>query len=356
MGFTVNLVNQLVQEMIPPSVALPKGVMNCCSLLHSLRVYWHHGRQWKKHTNPDNFFKILADRGLPFILGSGTGVKFAAKCIHILRCVTDITHQYAKLYRAYVKIENLIWGYYPVLDETSWHTETSSKSSYISVVGSVTDFFKRKINFIKMLAFRIYKLVKCIFKISMHTMDTVEAASTNEIVSSLIRIKDKYPFNEGELTELFIEKLKKNRPLIQKIISGLRTDADVDQLIGNLEGKINKAQAVVTTVSKVGNSIFDILAIVVKNLSFGLSSNLGLSSYLPTFLIPPLCLPATASQRDFGRFVPRKWITLEKLQPKLHAQKMNIKIQQMAEEYEIKLCKKRLKRVQVCLEGCKLKA
>lgn len=313
MGFAVKLVREMSQEMIPASVTLPVGLLKCFNVVHYVRTSWHYCRWWKKHTNPDNIFKIVADRGFGYLLGENKAVQFGAQCIYILSCLNDCANEYQKLFRVYLKLEGLVWGYYPVLNKQFWEKDLSSQSIFHA--GSLALSFKKTVVFMKLLAKRIYKLVKTLFRLSMLNMDAVEAFSIDaskrkeaveEVVSNGAKLIDEFSGN----AELLVEKLKENSVFIQKILTEGKTGGTAEQLIGYVEGTLKNTHKGGSAVKSLSAGVLDAVVFVVKEVSFGIFSQLGVGTSMPSWLVPSFCIPSAGHNDE--RFVPKNWITLKR--------------------------------------------
>lgn len=313
--FAVNMFRGMIQEMTPASFVLPVGLSKCYSLIHYVRCSWRYSRWWKKNVETDSILKIAVDHGLSHFLEKTKAVQLGAQCIYILKCLNDCVNENIKLYRVYKKLCGVARGHFFKVNEEPWEKNIPSESLWYSIARAVISAVKKTFIYIKMLAYRIYKVVKTLFRLSLLTLDASEAFSTDPVncratVHKVISDRAKIIEELSGNAELLVEKLKKNHALIQKILTHGNIGGTAQQLIGFIEGTLDKARKAGAAYQVVESSIGGFLVEVAKDISFGFFSAFGFSESLPNWLVPSSY--ELHSVPVYTRFIPRNLITYQR--------------------------------------------
>lgn len=321
MGYAIDLVNKVTQDMLPSSVVLPVGLSAGYSVVHYLHGTWRWYRWGKKHADVDNLFKIAADHGFAFLVGDNKVVQLAAQCVMIVRCISDGADGYVKLFRSYQKLEKVVRGQYPYFEEKPWVKE--SPVSWISPSGwhSITASLEKAAFYISQMVQRIFKLMQALFTLSMLMLDAVDAFSMSaskrhEAVGEMVSNSSKLINQSAGNAALLLEKLKANRAAIQEILKSSGTGCTAEQLIGGLESIVQKTEGVKGLVNEIDSQATDAMVHYAKVVTFDLFQTIGLAAYIPGWLLPPITTKPPKPKRIYGRYAPTHWVTRLDRQPK----------------------------------------
>ncbi len=301
-----NLVCGVIQEVNPSSLVLPGALLKCFDALHYIRCSWRCLKFYNKikiaAEDTDNIIKLVAEQGISCLIEERRVVQFCAQVIYVLKCLNAGLDEYNRLYRARNKLLGIVRGYFPIVNEGR---RPFQRAIPVSRFDSLVDSLKRQLIYMQVLALKIYKVVKSLFKLSMISMDIVDAFSkdASKRIEIVHEVFDERAVVIDELIsngELFIEKLKKNEAMIQRILTYVNIKGTAQGLISQVESSFNKVQKANKYYQDFESSYGDFLINSMKEVAFGVFSSLGFVDYMPSALIPPISPPT--SEPPYSRY------------------------------------------------------
>lgn len=297
------------------AAALPAGIWTAFAVVNKVHSVWRWYRWSGIYSNPDNFSQLATGHALNFTVGDYLGVRIAAHCVLISSKIIECTDQQVSLSKAYRKWKEALTGTYSAPMTCDWKKKMGWVSPSSTQKWSLR--FYRVIWHVCYIARRTLKLITYIFKLSMKTMDAIEAFSlspstrneaVNEVFLNSIKCLNSLEQNQHEL----LAKLQKNKQVIEKILKGVGTVYNADQLIDYVSGTMEKLRSVNHTTQglfkRANGAIYELFL----DSMHGLAALSGTIEYMPNFLIPK---DEEADDTLYGmekskeRYPPIHWVT-----------------------------------------------
>lgn len=306
-------VTTLMFEIVQPSNVLPTVLWEGFSIIHGIRRAWRLYNQAEKFSNPENLFTILADQGIATIIGGNKSLQFGAQCLMVLRCASDCADGYQEVSRVYQEFLDVMNNQYPLLEEEPWIKQTDSQLISPLALHQVKSTLKNNAQHIERVAGSFFEVVGKFFVLSMHMLEATDSFSCDysaeEVASNLKKLKPRLLDN----TECLLEKIKKDRLLVEKLlqlysIKDEDSQAAIDTLIESLEAAVQKANAINEEIDQIDNDTTNLVIRAGKEVLFSAFSVLGITSYMPDSLRLPT--PNTTPKKEtYARYIPDRLIT-----------------------------------------------
>lgn len=298
----VNTVNTTTHQLVPASAYMPAALWSAFNVLHNVHRTWRWYRWGKVYTNPDNFFKLSTGHVLNYAIGENLFIRMASQCVLISTRIVDCVDHQVALSKAYQKWTDTLHNRFPHPIDVHWGHDAPGS-------------FKGASIYLRRTANRTYKLAAHMFKLSMTMMDAVEAfslspATRNEAVSEVFVNGTQFLDKLSENKEALIEKLKTNKPIIEKVMGGIGAQYHTDQFIDRISKTLTKVNNVNQTIKKIDQATNDIFKDFLKQGIFGFMSALGLAQYCPDSWVPPpeKSVSDKAVGKKYGRYAPMHWM------------------------------------------------
>lgn len=297
----IKTVNSTTQHLLPTTAYLPTGLWTVFNAIHNVHHTWRWYRWGKVYSNPENFLKLSTGHILNYTIGDNILVRIASQCVLISTRIVDCADHQIALSRAYQRWSDCLQNRFPEPVKVTWD-HANPNILYIHS--------KR----IRHIAKRSFKLISQMFKLSMGLMDAVEAFSLspttrNEAINEVFVNGTQFLDKLSENKQALIEKLKQNKPIIEKILVGIGASYSTDQFIERISKTLTKVNNVNQAIKKVDQFANGFFKDFLKQGIFGFMSALGLADYCPDSLVPLPDKYAPATGKKYGRFAPVHWVT-----------------------------------------------
>lgn len=326
MTFAVNIVRELTQDMLPPTVVLPPIVNSGLSTFHYIHGCWRWVRWGKRHLDPDNWLLIAADKGLHSLAGENQFLQAGAQLLLIITSINECVTGYIKLYRSYQKLKQAVWGNFPVLEEKAWAKSLNSSWISASFSHKMSAHFGRTVFYINRLAGRLFKFIQemytvCMLQVEATNSFSLEASKrqddTKEVFSNAVKFFAQFTDN----TALLATQLQKKKVAIQKIFSYINKNMSADDLISTIETFAKGAEKVNDNISQLHTPAAQTFLNMIKDTLYGATYIAGASESVRKYFIPELVEESMQEngkivkpEEGYGRFAPKNWVTrLDKL-------------------------------------------
>lgn len=309
----VSLVNDLTHEMMSPGQLSSMARLTLKSLYIGHLGWWLY-RKKKLYSDTNNTFALACGNLFNWTIGDGM-IRTGAKLLLIITRIEECKEQFLALGRDFTKLANCFKGRYSVVLKPKWHK--SNKLSLISPTSK--NGWKSKKKRLVAFSMRLYeciiKIFKRIGKVGMHMWDAYDAffvtnEAMNEVFVNGIKWMDKLNGNK----DYFIQKLASNKPLINKVLSGMNVrDLTAEQVVESVTKTLDITEKGVQVVHKVTNAGNKFLVNFAKNCLTNLAATFGQLHKLPGSALPPeeLEWESKPKEQQEERYANVKWVIPE---------------------------------------------
>lgn len=292
----VKLVDSASSDLNPVKLTLPPPLLFACAAIQKTHRLWRWYRRGKLYARPDNFLKLAAGHGMCYAFGDSTLLRLSAISLLIATRILEAVEQKTKLQKSW---ERLTWawhGHYETPLAVSWEARGAPGLLSIStVIWWKTNGCLLYIR-IERIALCTFKVGKEAFILSMKVMDAVDTfslspANGNEGMDEFFVNGSLWMDRMVENKELMIEGLKANSLLIDKILQGIHSPFNSQQLIAAAVQALDTTAAAQKATDKACTSAGDFAVALVKKWGYEFMWNLNLHHLAPRSLIPPKDAP-----------------------------------------------------------------
>lgn len=285
------VVQQSTAQLLPATPALPSIIRSVYSGFHWLHGHWHWYRQGKTYLNPDNFLKLVSGHTLNFFIGDNRFVRAAAQCVMVANCITRCVEEHASLNRSYRKLVDALFQRHPPITIHKWNKKPISKFISPSTSQRIYSLLFEVEHYLRTVGFRIATFAKHFFKLSMVTLDAVDAFSLNPETGS--RAVNEFFVNGNNCLDAiannrdeFIEQLTDNKEVIDCVLKTIGTSYKSEQFIDYVDRSLSKAETASNVIGSVNKTVGKVVSESLKSLFFLVMNTVGVSSAVPDRFVP----------------------------------------------------------------------
>ncbi|MBA2726677.1 MAG: hypothetical protein H0U49_00690 [Parachlamydiaceae bacterium] len=286
-----NVVQQSTAQLLPDTPTLPSIIRSAYSGLHWIHCRWHWYRQGKTYLNPDNFLKLVSGHALNFWVGDSRYVRLAAQCVMVSNCILECVREQSSLNRSYRKLIDAVFQRHPTITSHKWNKKPISRFISPSTSQRIYSWLFEVEQYFRTVGYRIATFVKHFFKLSMVTIDAVDAFSLNPEIGN--RAVNEFFVNGNNCLdaiannrEEFIAKLTENKEVIDCVLKTIGTNYKAEQFIGYVDKTVAKVESASNTLGSVNKAIGYGVTESLKTLFFLVMSTVGAADAVPDRFVP----------------------------------------------------------------------
>lgn len=310
MGSPTLAVSSAIDQFTPSGMHLSVGAQRALPMFNFLHRIWSYWRRGKLYAN--HFGKMMAGHALNAVAGDNRWLQIAAQCVLIAQRILTCVEQQVKVWRSCHKLSDAFFNRYPSAITRKWSKQSSAFLSPSSARWWL-EFFIAVYMYLKILIWRILRLIYHFFKLSMVTMDAIEAFSfspekCHEAITELFVNSSDCVDKSARNGQRILDMLKEHKPIVESVFSSLGSSWSVDHIIESAGQRVNSLHEVNQSVQTFGSTVESVIGDIGKNSLFGLTSAFGMSRLVPDSLLPPVApaapLMVAPIGKVFGRFAP----------------------------------------------------
>lgn len=285
----MGLADSAAATSVPGSALVPGPLSLFVHIMNRVHCVWRwHFMVTRVYTSPAELKKLLVGHIVQFVVGDKLLVRIGAQVTLIAVRILELGKQKVVLYRAYCEVHHALVSTYPL--RVRVRLPKAGQSRLLDFLGPDQYLFVMRKKealqqYVSRLALCVAQLFKEMFVVSMCYMDVIEAFSLSSEVGdqavkhifiNATRLLDEMSENKQHIHA----ELLRHKSLIQRILVGLGTPCQADQLISAVASTLTVAEVTSNTVKNIFGRGEDFL-------KEGLSSVcLSFTGYQPGFLLP----------------------------------------------------------------------